>query len=105
MVQRLVENPVLELLTAFDIASSLDRAQKNAEIYSHDNNFSTMTAAAVSNGSNPEQQNLVPQSQSQQLQHEQNIAAVNNWKCFFCGNAKHHRCVLCCMGYYLPQVF
>ena len=80
--QRLLENPVLELQTAFDKACALDIAQKNSEEYNPTNSQlpSNVVALADTEEINPD--------------NETTAAAVSSYmhkKCQFCGNSAHNQ--------------
>ena len=80
--QRLLENPVLDLQTAFDKARALDIAQNNFEEYNPTNSQlpSNGVALADTEEINPD--------------NETTAAAVSSYmhtKCQFCGNSAHNR--------------
>lgn len=75
--QRLLENSVLTLSSAYDKARALESAQSQAESYVHGNNDNTV--AVVKNDVYNEQPDHLA------------FTNVNSNKCFFCGGARHHR--------------
>ncbi len=78
--QRLLENKTLTLEQAFDQASSLDLAQKNANAYSQPSAVATIAPSQPSQSSPPDA-------------YEQSALAAThqNMSCFFCGGAFHPR--------------
>ena len=75
--QRLLENPILSLATAFDQARSLDQAQKNSDSFSFQ---SSSTAAAIS----PESKNLETVTAIEETVYSASTNKAS--KCYFCGN-------------------
>lgn len=76
--QRLLENRILDLQTAFDKARALDVAQQSSSVYSQQHTFTEITAA-------------LPSNLDISTKTDASNKPSNQGSCWFCGNTRHPR--------------